>query len=794
MEGGDGRDLTMRKLLLAMIVIAGLAWAIAAFWGAGTTGGGLAEDSASSVQGDGGDSRVPTSTRGASAGTDATSRARSGGPESQPGEQAGKSQGQAGAERESVLTRVGALGGAIGRSAMNRLEANTYRVLHGREGYWRLGQTYDGVWWFVSPEGKQEWLNTVTTVQPFQLARDKAGVQFISRDYDGGITENGDMRKWAEKTLERVRAAGFKGLGGWCNPSFHELDVPMTRDLNLYKWVCGSTSVLLFSPQWESLVDNAAKQQVEKLRDNKNLVGYYIDNELEWGDGFVGPRLYFDKLPPTDPNRREVGKVIREIWPTVEKFNADWGTELKSWEEMDGWEVLPLTFPGADGPAKRGGNYSAYVRLLGVWMEHVAREYFRLTTTAIRKYDPNHLILGVRFKNWAPEEIVRASRGFTDAQSLNSYVGDARLDREMFEMIYRESGQPLIITEYSFHALDGRSGNRNTVGFAAQVLDQRARAEGYRQMTTRLARVPWVIGADWFQWADEPPSGRHFDGEDVNFGIVDIDDREYEHMVRAVRETAPKLNELHRQSSELSDPDRQGPGQTAGADIWRESYREKPLMRVPYLTSVPTLNGELSDWPNAARLVGVRHSKTLGLERSRVPLPNVFLGWREEGLYLAMEVFDDDIQGADPKGWWWTRDAAEWWIATRVPGAEQNYYDGFCHQFFFVPSEFPRDGLSGTVGRWHRPGDNMMDHLIPHPEIRQVARVLPGRYVVEMLIPASALSGWDPVREPRMSFNLHMRNWQHAIDYFWSAPKEMQTQLRPNTWGTLYLMPNPGGR
>jgi hypothetical protein len=40
-----------------------------------------------------------------------------------------------------------------------------------------------------------------------------------------------------------------------------------------------------------------------------------------------------------------------------------------------------------------------------------------------------------------------------------------------------------------------------------------------------------------------------------------------------------------------------------------------------------------------------------------------------------------------------------------------------------------------------------------------------------------------------MAFNIHVRNFQHAIDYFWSAPKEVMTQLRPNTWGPMYLDP-----
>jgi hypothetical protein len=42
-----------------------------------------------------------------------------------------------------------------------------------------------------------------------------------------------------------------------------------------------------------------------------------------------------------------------------------------------------------------------------------------------------------------------------------------------------------------------------------------------------LAQLPYVVGADWFQYYDEPPHGRSLDGEDYNFGLVDIHDRPY---------------------------------------------------------------------------------------------------------------------------------------------------------------------------------------------------------------------------------------------------------------------------
>ncbi len=634
----------------------------------------------------------------------------------------------------------------------------------GQAGYWRLAQTAQGVWWFVSPDDRLEFLNTVTTVQPYQLARDPIGPGFVSRDWNGSAGREGDVAQWAKTTLQRVKAAGFKGLGAWCHPVFHQLDVPMTRDLNVWASLA-SQSRRLYSPDWTALAEAVIAKQADPLRENRSLVGYYIDNELDWGDGSVGPWAYFDKSAPEDPNRQAVMQVIQATWKTTESFNRDWKTTIKEFAELDQWPTLPHE------------QNEAYGRLYSAWVGKLAHDYYRITCGLIRKHDPNHLILGVRFRGDAPAEVARAARGFTDAQSINYYVSDARLDLELFQMLHEQSDQPLIVSEYSFHALDGGSGNQNTVGFAAQVPDQQARADGYKLFTARLARTPYIIGADWFQWMDEPPSGRSYDGEDVNFGVVDIDDRPYPLLTQAIGQITPRLNGMHEQSAtdDLKD-------------VYRESFATKPVARIPRLEKPIYLNGELSDWKSACKIEGIRHSQTVGLERSAIPLPNVYMGWTPQGLYMGLEVFDNDISGAPANGWWWTRDNVELWFSTRPVGSDQNVYSPYCHQFFIVPQDPSGNaGISSVVGQWHRDGDALRENLIPHPQVKCASRLLADRYVVELFIPAGALNGFDPISQPAMAFNIHIRNYQHAIDYFWSAPKEVLTQYRPRTWGTLYM-------
>jgi hypothetical protein len=656
-----------------------------------------------------------------------------------------------------------AANGKMGRATTPADSLVDFDLIRGVPGFWRIGRTRDGVWWFISPDNRREWLNTVTTVQPFQLGRRAGGPHFLSRDWDGGFDmTSGDVTRWAEATLARVKAAGFKGLGAWCHPIFHTLDVPITRDLNIWAHATGGDR-FLYSPGWLEVAERAVARQVTPLAENRNLVGYYTDNELDWGDSGSGPGIYFDYLKPDDPNRQKVIEVIRRLWPDIDTFNAAWRMSIKDWDELSALDVLPHE------PAE------AYQLLFEAWLEQLATDYFRLTTMLIRKYDANHLILGVRFKGHAPDAVVRGHRGHTDAVSINYYVADAKLDPDMWPAMYRESEQPIIVTEYAFHALDGRSGNRNTFGFAAQVLDQQARADGYQVFTQRLARLPYVIGADWFQWSDEPPSGRTADGEDVNFGIVDIDDRPYELLLDAIRATAPTLNDLHASSS-----------QDARYDVFRESFERTPTFEIPRRTWSLRINGEISDWPNEAKLPGIRPGQTLGLDRSPLPVPDVYAAWDERGVYFGVVMYDRDIAGAPADGWWWTRDNFEIFLSTRSPVEGQNFYTPHDHQFFFVPIAFPGpDGQSGVVGQWKRPGDSISQNLIPHPRIEEASRVFPERYVAEMFIPAEALHGFDPTGRTPMAFNFQARNFQSALDYFWSAPKGVNSQLRPGTWGKL---------
>ena len=74
---------------------------------------------------------------------------------------------------------------------------------------------------------------------------------------------------------------------------------------------------------------------------------------------------------------------------------------------------------------------------------------------------------------------------------------------------------------------------------------------------TRLqffASLPYVVGAHWFQYTDEPTLGRPKDGEDYNFGLVDIEDRPYQEITTAFTEIHADVPLLHSTAGQEAAP------------------------------------------------------------------------------------------------------------------------------------------------------------------------------------------------------------------------------------------------
>ena len=130
-----------------------------------------------------------------------------------------------------------------------------------------------------------------------------------------------------------------------------------------------------------------------------------------------------------------------------------------------------------------------------------------------------------------------ASKNYFDVFSINHYGYEAPVDE--IQSIYDQTGLPVIIGEFHF----GTPGRGLAPGTGSDK-NMEERAVAYRYYVENAAAHPALDRTHWFQWIDQPSTGR-FDGENYNIGFVDVTDRPYPEMINARKETFKRLLDVH---------------------------------------------------------------------------------------------------------------------------------------------------------------------------------------------------------------------------------------------------------
>jgi hypothetical protein len=82
---------------------------------------------------------------------------------------------------------------------------------------------------------------------------------------------------------------------------------------------------------------------------------------------------------------------------------------------------------------------------------------------------------------------------------------------------------------------------------------------------------PALIGTTWFSWSDQNLGGRN-DGENYNFGIVDVTDRPYQYMAEAMMETNKRLYDIHSGAIQpFNQPPKRVRGHRGIPDLWNQT-------------------------------------------------------------------------------------------------------------------------------------------------------------------------------------------------------------------------------
>ncbi len=415
----------------------------------------------------------------------------------------------------------------------------------------------DGKWWLVDPEGRLFFslgVNAVRQDSPTGTTgredyfswlpakndpdfgmfcgrqwsaashgfyKDAANVPFDTFDFAraNAFRKYGDEWKssFPARSLARLRAWGLNTVSSWSDASVQRSGkIPYTVKLST-KGPFIEASI----GWWGKLRDPFAPEFAENLRkavaDEAALsgsdpwcVGWFVDNELSWGDDDMAIGRAVFKSPAAQPAKIAAVKSLKEHYGSIAALNDAWRANYASWDAL-------LDASVTNAPDK----------VLALIHRDVAAKYYRTVRDAVKAAAPDILYLGSRIAKGSDAVYEECAR-YCDVVSVNIYNTSPKRD-----LPEKALDKPMLVSEFHFGATDRGMFHPGIVAAGSQA----ERAECYRNYVNACLDHPRYVGAHWFQWQDQPLTGRP-DGENFAIGLVSIVDAPHMELVASVRKTA----------------------------------------------------------------------------------------------------------------------------------------------------------------------------------------------------------------------------------------------------------------
>ncbi len=136
------------------------------------------------------------------------------------------------------------------------------------------------------------------------------------------------------------------------------------------------------------------------------------------------------------------------------------------------------------------------------FLAYVTDRYFRIVSTAIKRYDPNHLFLGSRFHggelNWP--EVFKAAGPYVDVLAVN-YYRTWTPSQQQLAIWSKCSGRPILITEWYVKGEDSGMPNYSGAGWIVRS-PTRPGGSFYQNFALGLLESKVCVGWHWFKYSD----------------------------------------------------------------------------------------------------------------------------------------------------------------------------------------------------------------------------------------------------------------------------------------------------
>eukprot|EP00658_Telonema_sp_P-2_P037184 TRINITY_DN26769_c0_g1_i2.p1 TRINITY_DN26769_c0_g1~~TRINITY_DN26769_c0_g1_i2.p1 ORF type:complete len:374 (+),score=89.04 TRINITY_DN26769_c0_g1_i2:285-1406(+) len=353
--------------------------------------------------------------------------------------------------------------------------------------------------------------------------------------------------RWANATWYRLETWGFNTIAAWSysrardfpsSPWIHDLGFEHSSSLVQDWWGSGFLN---------DIDQRASQFFTPEVVNDSTLIGVNLANEMTWGSHVdkwpVLPRekdvILFRYLGfnGSSPGFGRAVEFLKNRYSTIQELNEAWLIRATSFESIT--ERVPFLIPS-----------KARAHDADDFMVMAAKQFFEASRDAVRRYDQNHLILGVRYSFWEkPGRVVALEGGYTDVSTFNGYWWFPGYDiRKQVEEIHSLSGKPVLITEFGFKAMENNSSDHNDHGSAGMpVISQQQRATLLREWLVSLLSCKAAVGYHWWKWVDD--AGDLPKSHEVgNFGLVDIADNTYTGVVDTFTEANRNAMQWHEKS------------------------------------------------------------------------------------------------------------------------------------------------------------------------------------------------------------------------------------------------------
>ena len=362
---------------------------------------------------------------------------------------------------------------------------------------------------------------------------------------------NGSVSAWAAAATGTLAGLGFNGVSGWSAGaaeaaaaargmhSLKLLDLGVTWP---YAWSKG-LDFDVWSANFSEQVGRVAAAAVPARANDESLLAWQTDNECNYM--LLGLETYLVTYAAGAGGVACVAWLQRR-YPTLDALNAAWGSRAGAWTGPDGVGYHLQHDRGLNATAVGADNVDFIAN-------GVMDRYFNLTFSAIRRHDPNHLISGLRgyFGDAALPVMQAAARQGADLLDFHDYADLPNVN--LMEMAHQLTGLPIVNGEFSFTAVDSNMPNTHGARAGHPEPTQTDRARKFTAYATLLLSQPWAVGFGWWNWVDEPATGRWPDGENSNYGVVSLAEDAYTVLGGAFAAFNAAADALHAASGKHGD-------------------------------------------------------------------------------------------------------------------------------------------------------------------------------------------------------------------------------------------------